>query len=231
MAILCDLFGMVKWPLQRLSHRDLQRGDKKTSLLNHLDGMIFTKMSFLSFILLLHRFSEIKNKTHILPEESHHRNVGRPLDGCFLGEKLKLMVQWTNKPQRTWEFPGLDPLVSKIPNVSGRILAPHDGSKRIRPELHMSWWSKTLVPLTDRVGNHSIDGSPELHGFTQWEWSESCTYWAIGWSSNFGLPFQSVSNSWIWAGSRTHTPIFFTGIAKTDSMSFWCFFVGIIQDL
>ena len=32
LAILCDLFGMVKWPLQRLS--DLQLGDKKVTL-NH----------------------------------------------------------------------------------------------------------------------------------------------------------------------------------------------------
>ena len=33
LAILCSLFGMVKWPLQRLS--DLQIGDKKVTL-NHL---------------------------------------------------------------------------------------------------------------------------------------------------------------------------------------------------
>ena len=32
-VILCDLFGMVKWPFQRLS--DLQLGDKKVAL-NHL---------------------------------------------------------------------------------------------------------------------------------------------------------------------------------------------------
>ena len=34
LAILCDLFGMVKWPLQWLS--DLQLGDKKVTL-NHLE--------------------------------------------------------------------------------------------------------------------------------------------------------------------------------------------------
>ena len=33
LAILCDLFGMVEWPFQRLS--DLQLGDKKVTL-NHL---------------------------------------------------------------------------------------------------------------------------------------------------------------------------------------------------
>ena len=33
LAILCDLFGMVKWPFQRLS--DLQLGDQKVTL-NHL---------------------------------------------------------------------------------------------------------------------------------------------------------------------------------------------------
>ena len=33
LAILCDLFGMVKWPFQRLN--DLQLGDKKVTL-NHL---------------------------------------------------------------------------------------------------------------------------------------------------------------------------------------------------
>ena len=33
LAILCDLFGIVKWPFQRL--RDLQLGDKKITL-NHL---------------------------------------------------------------------------------------------------------------------------------------------------------------------------------------------------
>ncbi len=37
LAILCDLFGMVKWPLQRLS--DLQLGDKKSTL-NHLDCQV-----------------------------------------------------------------------------------------------------------------------------------------------------------------------------------------------
>ena len=34
LAILCDLFGMVKWPFKRLS--DLQLGDTKVTL-NHLD--------------------------------------------------------------------------------------------------------------------------------------------------------------------------------------------------
>ena len=36
-AILCDLFGMLKWPFQRLS--DLQLGDKKVAW-NHLDVFI-----------------------------------------------------------------------------------------------------------------------------------------------------------------------------------------------
>ena len=35
LAILCDLFGMVKWPFQRLS--DLQLGDQKVNELNHLE--------------------------------------------------------------------------------------------------------------------------------------------------------------------------------------------------
>ena len=40
LAILCDLFGMVKWPFKRLS--DLQLRDQKVTL-NHLigDGLIF----------------------------------------------------------------------------------------------------------------------------------------------------------------------------------------------
>ena len=35
LAIVCDLFGMVKWPLQRLS--DLQLGDQKVTL-DHMDS-------------------------------------------------------------------------------------------------------------------------------------------------------------------------------------------------
>ncbi len=35
LAILCDLFGMVKWPFQGLT--DLQLGDQKVTL-NHLEG-------------------------------------------------------------------------------------------------------------------------------------------------------------------------------------------------
>lgn len=89
--------------------------------------MIYTKMSFLSFILAFAQIFRNKEQDTYSTWRIHHRKVGRPLDGCFLGGKLKLMVQWTNKPQRTWEFPDIDPLVSKIQNVSGRILAPHDG--------------------------------------------------------------------------------------------------------
>ena len=37
LAILCDLFGMVKWPFKRLS--DLQLGDQKVTL-NHLDSAV-----------------------------------------------------------------------------------------------------------------------------------------------------------------------------------------------
>ena len=40
LAILCDFFGMVKWPLQWLS--DLQLGDKKVTL-NHLVRFVFQK--------------------------------------------------------------------------------------------------------------------------------------------------------------------------------------------
>ena len=37
LAILCDLFGMVKWPFKRLS--DVQLGDQKVTL-NHLDSAV-----------------------------------------------------------------------------------------------------------------------------------------------------------------------------------------------
>ena len=42
LAILCDLFGMVKWPLRRLS--DLQLGGKKVTL-NHLDDIFSSNPS------------------------------------------------------------------------------------------------------------------------------------------------------------------------------------------
>ena len=44
LAILCDLFGMVKWPFQRLS--DLQLGDKKVTL-NHLVVIQMQRLPFL----------------------------------------------------------------------------------------------------------------------------------------------------------------------------------------
>ena len=47
LAILCDLFGMVKWPFQRLS--DLQLGDKKVTL-NHLVHVFFFQFFFFSNI-------------------------------------------------------------------------------------------------------------------------------------------------------------------------------------
>ena len=45
LAILCDLFGMVKWPFKWLS--DLQIGDEKVTL-NHLEKIYFRMASFRS---------------------------------------------------------------------------------------------------------------------------------------------------------------------------------------
>ena len=39
LAILCDLFGMVKWPFQGLSDSDLQLENQKVTL-NHLETVL-----------------------------------------------------------------------------------------------------------------------------------------------------------------------------------------------
>ena len=59
LAILCDLFGMVKWPLQRLS--DLQLVDEKVTL-DHLAFCLFffgTKISRISTALLAGHFATL----------------------------------------------------------------------------------------------------------------------------------------------------------------------------
>ena len=54
LAILCALFGMVKWPLQRLS--DLQLGDQK-AILNHLVfKYIYRYMVFFYSILFTYQY-------------------------------------------------------------------------------------------------------------------------------------------------------------------------------
>ena len=59
LAILCALFGMVKWPFQRLS--DLQLGDEKVTL-NHLVCVILPSLvvgCFLTSIIMLHHVSSL----------------------------------------------------------------------------------------------------------------------------------------------------------------------------
>ena len=54
LAIHCDLFGMVKWPVWRLS--DLQLGDKKATL-NHLVREIFFQKGRVGWLYLCHIIS------------------------------------------------------------------------------------------------------------------------------------------------------------------------------